>query len=120
PVKICPLSVSSDRIAAPAMRAASLLSQVRLHRAPRDGSSRVLEVYPAAALKSWSLDHRKYKGPDGRERRDEIVSTLRSRLGPSFRIATSQKERLLDSDHCLDAWIAALVARAHSMGRTLG
>ncbi len=44
-----PLSVSTDRIALPAMGAASLLSRLP-ERAPLDGSGVIVEVYPAAAL----------------------------------------------------------------------
>ncbi|MGC8474005.1 MAG: DUF429 domain-containing protein, partial [Candidatus Dormibacteria bacterium] len=43
-----PLSVSTDRIAYPALRAAPLLPGN-----PRDGSGQVAEVYPAAALLAW-------------------------------------------------------------------
>ncbi|MDR3635615.1 MAG: DUF429 domain-containing protein [Isosphaeraceae bacterium] len=48
------LSVSSDRIAAVAFRAARLLDALGGVR--RDGQDRVIEVYPAAALRRWKLE----------------------------------------------------------------
>lgn len=69
-----PLSVSSDRIAVPAMRCASLLTALGERRAgaggsiDRSGDDRVVEVYPGAALVQWSdeaadihLDPYRYK-----------------------------------------------------------
>jgi predicted nuclease with RNAse H fold len=52
-----PLSVSADRIARPAMRAASLLSTLAGdgERIDRTGDGLVVEVYPAASLKRWKL-----------------------------------------------------------------
>jgi len=47
-----PLSVSTDKIALPAMRAAAILSRLPQPVA-LDGSEIVVEVYPAAALKRW-------------------------------------------------------------------
>ena len=45
--RIVPLSVAADLIAMPAMRAAHLLSAAGLEAMPRDGSARIVEVYPA-------------------------------------------------------------------------
>src|SRR5699024_1868030 len=59
-----PLSVATDRIAHPALRWAGIESRLRelgLDVA-RDGSGAICEVYPAAALHSWGLAHRGYKG----------------------------------------------------------
>ncbi|HET9731929.1 MAG TPA: DUF429 domain-containing protein [Acidimicrobiales bacterium] len=47
------LSVSADRIAITAFRAAALLAGARLDRTGRTG--RVIEVYPASALAEWEL-----------------------------------------------------------------
>jgi len=60
-----PLSVSSDRIAYPAVRAARLLSRLGPDRpARRDGSDGIIEVYPAGALAAWGIDPGRYKRPD--------------------------------------------------------
>lgn len=105
-----PLSVSTDRIAYPALRAAPLLMGM-----PRDGSGPVVEVYPAAALRRWGLAHRGYKGQEGRAARGRIVERLMSAL-PGLVDATSRGELLLADDNCLDALVAALVARAAACG----
>lgn len=56
--RLSPLSVSADRIAYCAWRCRSLLAR---HR----GTSRVYEVYPAAALAVWGQPHRGYKRTTG-------------------------------------------------------
>src|SRR5207253_2236918 len=55
-----PLSVSSDLIAVPALRAARLFGA---H--DRSGAGVLVEVYPAAALRIWGFSTRGYKGPRG-------------------------------------------------------
>ena len=63
-LKLMPLSVSTDRIALPAMRAMALL---RRHGVTdRSGDGRFFEVYPAGSLKAWGLPHRGYKGSETR------------------------------------------------------
>ena len=120
PVRICPLSVSSDRIAVPAMRAALLLSRAGLHQALRNGSARLMEVYPAAALKVWGMPHRKYKGRDEGATRTKIVNAIVTKLGrTSFVLTDTDQATLVQNDHCLDAWVAALVARARLLDRTV-
>ena len=101
-----PLSVSTDRIAYPALRAAPLLQGL-----PRDGSGVLAEVYPAAALKAWELPHRGYKGKGARARREQILAGL-DRALPGLTRDAQQGELLLSDDNCLDALVAALVARA--------
>jgi predicted nuclease with RNAse H fold len=61
-----PLSVSTDRIAMPAMRAAWLLGALNLAGTPVDraGRGKVVEVYPAAALRRWGLPATGYKKKD--------------------------------------------------------
>ena len=62
-VGIWPLSVSTDRIGVTAMRCAALLDALAAagHPVDRAGGGRVVEVYPAAALKHWGLPHQGYK-----------------------------------------------------------
>ena len=60
-----PMSASADLLGHVAMRCA-LLQRDWAERwggaAPRDGSGRLVEVYPAAALRAWHLPERGYKG----------------------------------------------------------
>ena len=107
---IWPLSVSTDRIAYPALRAAPLLSGKL-----RDGSGQVAEVYPAAALLAWGLPNRGYKGPEGRAGRERIVAGLLDAL-PGLDGGAFDPESLLCDDNRLDALVAALVARAVACG----
>ena len=60
---LMPLSVSAGRIAHVALRCAVLLTKLEAARGPvdRSGSGPVAEVYPAASLRSWGLDHHGYK-----------------------------------------------------------
>jgi Protein of unknown function (DUF429) len=77
-----PLSVSSDRIAAVAFRAARLLDALGGVR--RDGQDRVIEVYPAAALRRWKLELPGYKRDAGLRAR--IVTALATAL-PVLKLA---------------------------------
>jgi predicted nuclease with RNAse H fold len=105
-----PLSVSSDRIAIVAFRAARLQALLRPGAPPvRDGSNGLLEVYPAAALHRWGLPHRGYKRAEGRSERFRIVDGLHA-IG-DLDLAGLEPE-LIASDDRLDALIAALVAVA--------
>jgi Protein of unknown function (DUF429) len=111
-----PLSVSSDRIAYPAVRAARLLARLGPSRpAWRDGSDRVIEVYPAAALAAWEIEPGRYKQPDGLEARRSLLSALVQAL-PGLDVG-DQGPALVATDHAIDALIAALVARAHMLGQ---
>jgi predicted nuclease with RNAse H fold len=110
-----PLSVSTDLIALPAMRAAALLSRLP-QRVMLDGSGVVVEAYPAAALRRWGFAWRGYK-------RKEQAGTRRTLVEGFFR--ETQAWLAVDHaalDHCLlshdafDALIAALVARAAAVG----
>jgi len=109
-----PLSVSADRIAIPAMRGVHLAR--RLVGGPVDlsGQGLVVEVYPAVALHRWGLRDRGYKGaanPIVRRRTlgDLLATASVLDVGPA-------RDRLVHSDHCFDALIAALVATAHVNG----
>lgn len=63
---ITSLSVATERIAHAAFRWAGIEARLRDLGigVSRDGSGAVCEVYPAAALKVWSMPHRRYKGSD--------------------------------------------------------
>jgi predicted nuclease with RNAse H fold len=114
-----PLSVSSDRIARPAERAARLLTLLgREIPLARDGSDGVIELYPAGAMRLWGIDTAGYKRPAARmvreALRDRIVTAVHLKL------SADQRERLVETDHALDALVAALVGRAFSCGWAAG
>jgi predicted nuclease with RNAse H fold len=90
-----PLSVSADRIALCAMRAARLLSRLEVDRA---GSGKVVEVYPAAALRRWGVG------------RDEIRGL------PWLGLEDGVRRACEESGDVADALVAALVARAAALG----
>jgi predicted nuclease with RNAse H fold len=116
-LKLWPLSVSTDRIAIPTMRAASLFASMNPSFA-RDGSGIVVEVYPAAALKRWNLSWKGYKKPTDLSKRQVMLSEILERLGKNFRMNTVCQEHVVESDDAFDAFIACLVTRAHATGRT--
>jgi hypothetical protein len=109
-----PLSVSTDRIALPAMRAASLLSGLP-DRIPLDGSGVVTEAYPAAALRRWGHPSRGYKGKSNVKVRRSLVRGFVVETEPWLRMSDEQVNRCLSSDDAFDALIAALVARAATL-----
>jgi hypothetical protein len=107
-LRIYPLSVSTDRIAYPAMRAAALTGGMA-----RDGTDRLVEVYPAAALNVWSLQYQRYKRSTGRAVLSDIIRSLR-RQAPWLVADERVWKTIHASDHAFDAVIAALIARAHA------
>lgn len=117
---LTPLSVSADRIGHAALRWTALMAQLQSGgvNCARDGSGRVAEVYPAAALKLWGLPFRGYKGRESLAARTALVQTLVE--------ATPQLQwgdhvvACVESHDSLDAVIAALVAREVAQGRTEG
>lgn len=106
-----PLSVSTDRIALPAMRAASLLSLLA-ERMPLDGSGIIVEVYPAAALNQWGLTSRGYKGRHNTASRAALISQFRAATNGWLTLSRAHEDLCRSSDDAFDALIAALVARA--------
>lgn len=115
---LLPLSVSSDRIAAPAMRCAWLLGQWGI--SDRSGVHGFAEVYPAAALKAWGLAARGYKGKKGAEVRTEIVTGLLAFLPSLSAAQPSLRELCTEDDNVLDALVCALIARALTLDLTEG
>ncbi len=111
---IWPLSVSTDRIALPAMRVNALLR--RYGNKDRSGGPKFFEVYPAASLKSWGLQHNGYKRVDVecKRLRRRILSGLRKQL-PWLEV---DDDYAADSD-ALDALIASLTVRAAAQGLTI-
>ena len=117
-----PLSVSSDRIAITAMRCAGLLSRLEElgHPVDRSGSALVAEVYPAAALRQWSLEARGYKGskPEQQAARARLVDSLSVAWRPWLPL-DAHRASLAASDHLVDALLCALLARAVECEQTL-
>ena len=128
--KKLPLSVSTDRIAYPAMRCAAILGalapKLGAEAVARDGTGLVAEAYPDAALRCWLPDlwetrAGSYKGASdaARTRREHVVDCLLDRLGDRFAVTPEQRRACCDSDDCLDALVCALVARAAHRGWTI-
>lgn len=114
-----PLSVSSDLIAVPAMRAVRLLAEAAADGEPidRSGGDRFVEVYPAAALHVWGFPSRGYKGAKGAKVRARLVRDLAKQTADWLTLSEEDWEKCTASDDMLDGLVAALVARAAAIGR---
>ena len=108
-----PLSVSSDRIALPAMRTFSLLHRHKVE--DRSGDGKFFEVYPAGSLRKWDLPFRNYKkdSPEQKQTRKEILVGLQEAL-PWLEIP----DACATTSHALDALVASLTVRAAMQNRT--
>jgi len=132
-----PMSVSADRIAVAAMRAAVLQHLVAQPAPEADGGDQhddtghrvidrsgmaglVAEVYPAAALAVWGLGPTGYKGSgEGpRTRREELLGGVAAVAG--VEADDDHVAAMVASDHLLDAFICAVVAAAVVAGETVG
>jgi hypothetical protein len=121
-----PLSVSADRIAYPAMRAARLLRRYRqatgvaIDRTGMTGP--VAEVYPDTAVTRFGLrpaatPRLSYKGDGGREVRIQMLATL-AELAPWLVLSDAQRTSCIGTDDHFDALIAALLTRSVQLGLT--
>ncbi|WP_152348303.1 DUF429 domain-containing protein [Brevibacterium sp. CFH 10365] len=116
-IGVWPLSVATERIAYAAMRWAGIEAHVRAEgvSVARDGSGVVYEVYPAAALKAWGLQHRGYKGQKNSEVRHELVDDLSAKfLNLEW---NGQRDFCVADDNALDAVLAAIIALEAYLGR---
>ncbi|MGW1748888.1 DUF429 domain-containing protein [Streptomyces sp. NPDC002092] len=116
-----PLSVSTDLLGVVALRAARLLDALAATGTPvpRDGSGRIAEVYPAAALRRWGIrpvSSYKSATPEAREVRERIVLAVEEGLGVA--LPEPVRTTCTDSHDHLDALLCALVARAVLVGDT--
>lgn len=112
---VWPLSVSTDTIALPAMRAMTLLKRHGV--SDRSGDGRFFEVYPAASLRAWTITSRGYKEakkPECAEARQRILAALRTAM--PWLVAPDDYSKDADA---LDSLIAALTARSAWQGRTM-
>lgn len=105
------LSVSSDRIAVPAFRAAALFAE---YKTPidRSGLEKICEVYPAGALRRWDLPSRGYKRKKNRGQRCDLLTKLLAKTNGWLEVTENYCECCRDRDDAFDALVASLVARA--------
>lgn len=117
---IRPLSVAADLIGLLALHANQLLARVAEDGVPvdRDGSGRVVEVYPALGVRIWGLAPRGYKARAARDAALPAAVLELARLAPWLDLGT-HAPRLAASDHAFDAVVAALLARAWAVGACL-
>jgi hypothetical protein len=126
-----PLSVSSDLIGVVAMRGAWLQSawaQKWGRLESRDGTGRLVETYPAAALRAWGMLARRgvrYKGGGSaaqreaqRSERERIVAQIEEQSAGWLAVSAALRAESVASDHALDALVSALVALAARVGAT--
>jgi hypothetical protein len=120
-----PLSVTTDRIAYPAMRAVGLLAHLARsgHEIDRSGvRGLVCETYPDPTIRTLGL------WPAGAARRASykraatgvramMLDTMAERA-PWLQLTDAQRRACVDSDDCLDALVCALAARAAALGLT--
>jgi predicted nuclease with RNAse H fold len=108
-----PLSVSADSIGVCAMRACSLLQSFDGAKIDRLNGP-AFEVYPAGALREWGYDPRGYKqDPNTRDRLlDKVLLGEWVDIGP-------WRAELVRTDHALDAFLSAIVARAAATHRVV-
>jgi hypothetical protein len=116
-----PLSVSSDRIAVPAMRAAALFTKLakKGEAVARDGSGKVIEVYPAAAIRRWwGVPYaQRYKGKKNRDGRCALLDKIQNETNGWLQLGNGISDQCQDSDDALDALVAGLVGRAAAIGQ---
>jgi predicted nuclease with RNAse H fold len=120
-----PLSVSADLLGHVGMRCALLQRRWAIELwagepAPRDGSGRLSETYPAAAFAAWGIECRGYKA---RRREREAIDTRSRIVGELERDVRwldldDVRDRCVASDHVLDALMCALIAHAVAVGQT--
>lgn len=110
-----PLSVSTDRLAMTAIRAAGLLSQLASVGidAARSGTGLVVEVYPAASLRQWGFEFSGYRAST--EIRGQLLNQLEVKA-PWLDVA-AHRDALIESCDAFDSLVAALATRAAHLGR---
>ena len=113
-----PLSVSTDLIGVPTFRAARLLARLAAegHAVDRRGAGRLVETYPAAALRLWGFASTGYKRRDGRPSLLALLRRVEARTRGWLELGAAARRLCRRSDDALDAVVAALVARAAALG----
>jgi len=106
-----PLSVSTDRIGVTALRAAALIDATnRETQVDRTGRGKLVEVYPAAALRRWGLK------PLPRKESGKLAIAVLQRTSSWLHLAAEVREIIEANRDALDALVASLVARAAAVG----
>jgi hypothetical protein len=118
-----PLSVSSDRIGSTAMVCAHLLEAIararKLERSlDRTGADRVIECYPAAAMKIWKPDVVSFKGTTDASQAIRRAFLEEVVVPKGWLVLESDEnfDRLVVNEDLFDALICSLMARAASKG----
>jgi predicted nuclease with RNAse H fold len=113
-----PLSVSTDLIGVPAFRAARLVARLAKDGDPvdRGGAGRLVETYPAAALRLWGLTATRYKRREGLASLRGLLAALQRRTRGWLALDIAARRLCGSRDDALDALVAALVARAAALG----
>jgi len=104
-----PLSVSTDKIAIPALRAASLMCRLAASGSPvnRTGAGKFVEVYPAAALVRWNI-------AGGASDTANLIGSLLTRV-PWLRVSDEACTFCSQNRDASDSVVAALIARAAAL-----
>jgi uncharacterized protein DUF429 len=113
-----PLSVSTDLIGVPTFRAARLLARLAEDgvSVDRAGAGKLVETYPAAALRVWGFTSTGYKRREGHTSLGELLKALQGRTRAWLDLGAAARRLCADSDDALDALVAALIARAAALG----
>lgn len=120
-----PLSVSADKLGSVAMRCALLqrrwADEAWGRPSPRDGSGRLIETYPAAALRAWRIESQGYKNRsnvcEAQRVRARVLDAIEAAVGGWLDLQQVRNQSIA-SDHVLDALLSALVALAAKAGAT--
>lgn len=112
---IWPLSVSTDRIGIPAARAALILSDF-VQPLDRTGNGKIVEVYPAVALRMWGFPWRGYKGSKGATVRHNLIQEWSRQTAVWGRWTEKALSAASANDNVFDAIVAATVARCAALG----
>lgn len=115
-IEAWPLSVSTDRISLPAMRAMALLAKHNV--TDKSGDGRFYEVYPIGSLRAWKMNFPKYK-QGGKTTRQQALEGRQAILAELRKVIPTIPAEYAASDHALDALIASLSARAAALGHTV-
>ena len=118
-IGVTPLSVSTDKISLPAMRAMLLLKRFGVK--DKTGMTpfndkHFYEVYPAATLACWKMNRAGYKKADAISIRQKIVEQITQKF--SFVDSADDLISCTKTDHQLDALICALTAFKASIKQT--
>lgn len=107
-----PLSVSTDLIGVPALRAAAILSELSRKGVPVDraGEGRLVEVYPAASSVRWGF------AKTGKKEYSTLAPLFLDTVSGWLTVSAPFTATLMTCRDAFDALIASLTARACATG----